>query len=241
MGVDDVYPIPGFREPFNCLTHLVAAVVFAVLSYFLVRRGAGQRGHMVSLAIMASASIFLLAMSTVYHMLAPGSGRSLMRQVDIAGVYALIAGTATPVHYILFRGFHRWAPLILVWTAAAAGIAVRTVFSVALPHGVGTASFLILGWGGAVSCVVLYRRHGFGFIKPMLWGGVAYTLGVALLSLNWPVLIPGVVGPHELWHIAVIIGLSLHWSFVFQFAAGCPNPAHQGRVVADLAPIPSRD
>ncbi len=169
---------------------------------------------------MALSSVFLLSMSAVYHLLGPGTGRYVMRQLDVAGVFALIAGTVTPVHAILFRGFHRWAPLFVVWSAAAMGISLRSIFSESLAPGVGTAIFLLLGWGGLISCVLLWRRYGFSFVKPLLAGGVAYTLGAIILGLNWPTLIPGVVEAHELWHMAVLAGLGLHWKFVFGFADG---------------------
>lgn len=219
----DVYPIPGFQEPVNCFTHLLAAFVFFVLSFYLVRQGRGSWIRTTSLTVMALSSVFLLSMSGVYHLLGPGTGRDVMRQLDIAGVFALIAGTMTPVYAILVRGVHRWASLLLVWSAAATGITLRTVFSESLPSGVGIAIFLLFGWGGLILCIVLWRRYGFSFVKPLVWGGVAYTLGAIFLGLNWPTLIPRVVGAHELWHVAVLVGLCLHWQFVFQFAHGPPN------------------
>ena len=219
----DAFPVPGFREPVSCWTHLLAVPVFVVIGYILIRRGKGSWGRTLSLAIMAVTTLFLLSMSAVYHLLGPGTARSVMRHLDIAGVFALIAGTVTPVHAILFRGFHRWAPLLLVWSAAITGISLRTIFSKSLPSGVGIAIFLIMGWGGLISCVLLWRRYGFSFIRPLLSGGIAYTVGVVILSLNWPIPIPGVIGAHELWHIAVLVGLGLHWKFVFGFASGPPD------------------
>lgn len=229
MEVIDAYPIPGFREPVSCLTHLLAAVVFAILSYRLVQRGRGSWLRTASLAIMGCSSVFLLSMSGVYHLLGPGSGRNVMRQLDIAGVFALIAGTVTPVHAILFHGFNRWGPLLLVWSAAATGITLRTIFSESLPVGVGTGIFLLLGWGGLISYILLWKRYGHSFVRPLLWGGVAYTLGAIILGLNRPTLIQGVVGAHELWHVAVLVGLGLHWKFVFQFADGRPDTTPQSR------------
>ncbi len=219
----NVFPIPGFQEPVSCFTHLLAAPVFAILGCLLVRRGRGSRVRTISLAIMAFSTVFLLSMSAVYHLLGPGTGRFVMRQLDVAGVFALIAGTVTPVHAILFRGVQRWAPLLLIWSVAATGITLRTIFHDGLPYGAGTVIFLLMGWGGLISCVLLWKRYGFVFVKPLLWGGVAYSLGAVVLLLNWPVLIPGVVGAHELWHVAVLVGLALHWRFVFQFAGGPPH------------------
>ncbi len=218
-----VYGIPGFREPVSCFTHLIAAVVFAIVGYHLVKRGRGSWHRTLSLSVMAFSTVFLLSMSAVYHMLGPGTGRYVMRQLDIAAIFALIAGTVTPVHTILFSGFNRWGPLLLAWSVAATGITLRTVFSESLPDGVGTGIFVLLGWGGVISFFLLWKRYGFAFVEPLLWGGVAYTVGAITLGLNWPTLIPRVVTAHEVWHIAVLVGLSLHWVFVFQFASGPPE------------------
>ena len=219
----ETYALPGFREPFNSLTHLMGAGVFFILSFYLVRQGRGNWVRTASLAIMAVSSVFLLLTSSVYHMLGPGAGRNVMRQLDIAGVFALIAGTMTPVHAILDRGFHRWAALFLVWSAAITGITLRTVFSDSIPSGLGIAIFLLFGWCGVISSVLLWRRYGYSFVRPVVWGGLSYTLGAIVLGLNWPILVPGIIGAHELWHVAVLMGLGLHWKFVFQFAQGPPS------------------
>ena len=219
----DVFAIPGFREPVNCFTHFLAALVFSILSFYLIRRGRGSWLRTTSLSVMAFCSIFLLSMSGVYHLLGAGTGRDVMRQLDIAGVFALIAGTMTPIHAILDRGFKRWASLFLVWSVAITGITLRTVFSESLPSGVGIGIFLLFGWSGLITCILLWRRYGFYFVKPLIWGGAAYSLGAVALGQSWPILIPGVVGSHEVWHVAVLIGLGLHWKFVFQFAHGPPD------------------
>ncbi|MDP6445474.1 MAG: hemolysin III family protein [Pirellulaceae bacterium] len=217
-----VYAIPGFREPVSCFSHLFAAPVFAALTFILIRRGRGCWLRVLSLWTMGLATVFLLAMSGVYHLLGPGTGRFVMRQLDIACVFVMIAGTITPIHMILFHGIRRWLPLLVVWTCAAVGITLRSTFPNGLPPGVGTGLFLLMGWGGLISCILLWRSFGFQFVKPLLFGGIAYTVGAIVLLADWPVLIPGVIGAHELWHVAVIAGLSLHWSFVFDFADGSP-------------------
>lgn len=51
----------------------------------------------------------------------------------------------------------------------------------------------------------------------------SWISGAVIATLNWPTLIPGVVAAHAFWHCAVLVGLALHWRFVFQFAAGPPD------------------
>lgn len=117
------------------------------------------------------------------------------------------------------------APLVVVWSAAVTCTTLAAVCAEHLPRELGSTCFRALGWGGVFSAIDLWRRYGFVFIRPLVLGGVAYTAGVLFLATDRPVLIPEVVGPHELWHMAVLIGLGLHWKFVFQFAAGqvCPT------------------
>jgi channel protein (hemolysin III family) len=191
-------------------------VLFAALTLLLLRRTAGQRLVGASILTLGIASVFLLSMSGTYHLLSPGAGRQVLDRLDVGAIFFLVAGTYTPVHIIVFRGLARWGPLVLIWSAAITGAALRTVFFGSLPAEAGTGLFLVLGWAGVVSGIVLWRSYGYACVQGLLAGGIAYTAGALVLTLGWPTLIPRVVGPHELWHLAVLGGLSLHWSFVLR-------------------------
>ena len=219
------YPIPGFGDPVSSLTHLLGAAVFACLAPLLLRRGRGDVGRLASLAVFAFSTVLLLSMSGVYHLLPSGtSGRAVLRRLDHGAIFILIAGSFTPLHVILFRGAWRWGPLLFVWLAAAAGVTLKTVFFEDMAESLGLLFYLGMGWVGAISGLELARRHGLAFIGLLFWGGVAYTAGGVLEFLGWPVLIPGVVGPHELFHVGVLLGASLHWMFVYRFASGRVPP-----------------
>jgi channel protein (hemolysin III family) len=221
MILAEIYPIPGFSEPVSSLSHLLAAGVFALLSLFLLQRGRGSWSRLVSLGVFAFATVFLLSMSGVYHLLTPGrGGRAVLERLDHGAIFVLIAGTFTPVHGILFHGLARWGPLFLIWSAAITGITLKTIFFKGLPEGLGLTLYLGLGWVGVGSALLLWRWYGYPFIRPLLWGALAYTAGALLEFFRWPVLIPGVVEQHELLHIMVLAGLACHWVFVYRFAAG---------------------
>ena len=228
-------PIAGIREPFCSLSHIVGASIFAAFALILVQRGRGNWARTVSLSVMAFASVQMLVLSSTYHMLWPGPMREIMLRADVAGIFLLIAGCITPVHVILFRGAARWAPLLLVWTLAVVGLVLRMIFFNHMPGFVGIAIFLVFGWGGAITATVLWWKYGWGFVCPAVMAGVAYTLGALALLLHYPVLIHGIVGPHELWHLAVLSGLGLHWRFVFKFATGrVPEDSVQSRMRRSL-------
>lgn len=215
--------IPGFTEPVSSLSHLLGAGAFAVLGVLLLVRGRGSAGRVACLTVYAFAVVFLLSISGVYHLLAfGGTGRAVLERLDHSAIFVLIAGSFTPAHGILFRGWARWVPLAFVWAGAAVGIVFKAMFLRAMPEWLGLALYLGLGWVGVASAAALWRRYGVDFVRPLLQGGAVYTLGGVLEFVRWPDLIPGVIGPHEVMHLLVLAAVALHWKFVYRFAAGPP-------------------
>ena len=217
MNLQPIQAIPGFSEPFSSLSHLLAAGVFFGLGVRLVMQGLGHAGRVIALVIFIFSVVFLLAMSGVFHLLEPGStGRMVLQRLDHAGIFLLIAGTYTPVHGILFKGWWRWGMLLIIWSIAITSITLKTIFFNEIAEWLGLTLYLGLGWFGAVSGALLYHRHGFQFIKPLIYGAVAYTLGAVMEFQRTPELIPGIIGPHEMFHIAVLFGIAYHFAFVFR-------------------------
>jgi channel protein (hemolysin III family) len=237
----DTTPLSCLREPFSSLSHIVGACVFAVFAVLLVRQGRGDRLRTISLAVMAYVSIQTLIISSIYHSLWPGPYRELMLRVDVAGIFFVIAGSITPVHIILFSGPERWAPVVVAWITAIGGAILRISYFESLPSVAGIAIFLAFGWGAAVTAVVLWRRFGWKFIRYAVLAGLSYTVGAIMLLLHQPIIINGVIGPHELWHLAVLTGLGMHWRFVFQFASGRVAIANSTRPANSMtAPMPGQ-
>jgi channel protein (hemolysin III family) len=212
----ELHHLPGFHEPFNAISHLLATILFLVLGWALVRRGRGDRTRVVFLVIYAFGCVFLMSMSTVFHMMVRGgtAGR-VMERLDHGAIFVLIAGTFTAVHGIVFRGWVRWIPLVIVWCVTAACITVKAVFFESLPEWVGLSFYLGLGWAVGLTAIPIFRRRGFRHLAPLIYGGVAYSVGAFLEYMGWMVLIPGVVHAHEIWHVAVLAGAILHWRFVW--------------------------
>lgn len=208
-------------------SHLLGALVALVAAIDLIRRGGASRERVGALVVYVVGVVALLTASGVYHLTSADSPhRAPLQRIDHAAIWVQIAGTFTPIHIVFFRGFWRVFPLLVVWGGAAAGILLKLVFFDAVPEALGTFLYLGLGWFGVVSCGLLTHGHGWRVIIPMAVGGVLYS-GGALLELNrWVNPLPGVVGPHELFHFAVLGGIFSHWVFIRRWAGGLePAPA----------------
>jgi channel protein (hemolysin III family) len=213
--------IPGFSDPVSALSHLAGAVVFAVMGGFLIARGRGDARRVISLLAFVFSCVLLLSLSGTYHLLQHDTAaRGVLMRLDHAAIFILIAGSFTPVHAILLHdGWHRYL-LPLIWSAAIAGLTLKSVYFDAMPEWLGLLMYLSLGWLGVISTVALARRFGLRFILPLVWGGLAYTLGAVADHFRWPAPVAGIVGPHEVFHLAVLAGLSFHWAFIRGIADG---------------------
>lgn len=218
---ETLYSLSGFHEPFSAISHLFGAVLFLVLGLLLLRRGRGSTSRLVFLAVYAASCVLLFSMSGVYHMMVRGgTAHAVIGRLDHGAIFLLIAGTFTPVHGLLFRGRLRWGPLLLIWSAALAGITLKAVYYDDVAEGLGLTFYLLLGWLGCLFAVQLARRYGLAFLQPLFWGGLAYSVGAVMDLLRWPVLTPGVIHAHEVFHVAVLLGALCHWVFIWRIAGG---------------------
>ena len=118
--MDQWYSIGGFNDPMSSLSHLVGCVIFFVLAVFLLLsvRSKSKSAFLFCLQFSV-ATLFMLSMSFVYHMMAVGgTARDVMLRLDVAAIFLLIAGTFTPIHGILFTGWKRSGILAMLWTIA---------------------------------------------------------------------------------------------------------------------------
>ncbi|MEO0323028.1 MAG: hemolysin III family protein [Myxococcota bacterium] len=200
----------GFSDPVASWTHLAAALVALLLGGRFVKSGRDAAARL-GMAVFVLGSIFLFSMSGTYHLLERGTpARDLLQLLDHAAIWVMIAGTITAVHFVGFTGRWRYGMTALVWAGAVAGLVLKTVYFDLIPQALGLWLYVGLGWLGMVSFLRLRRLHGADATRPVLLGGLVYTAGAIIEVLEAPWLARGVVGPHELFHAAVVAGAALH-------------------------------
>jgi channel protein (hemolysin III family) len=202
-------------QPVSSISHLLAAGVAFAAAVPLVRLGRGNPTRILSLSVYVFCVVAALAISGAYHSLARGgSARIIMQRVDHYAIWLLIAGTFTAVHGVMCKGFWRGGLLAIIWTYAFTGIFLQVFWFDRFSGTLGLSLYLGLGWIGLASIIKLGRQIGYVGVLPILYAGFAFSSGAILEACNWPVVIAGWMGAHELFHFAVVVGIALHWLFI---------------------------
>jgi hemolysin III len=170
----------------------------------------GDAWHLVSFSIYAASMVALFAASTVYHGSRDPARRARLRTVDHASIYLLIAGTYTPFALVTLNGPAGWSLFGITWGMAVAGIVLK-LFYTGRFNGLSTLVYVFMGW------LIIF------FIKPLIenfppaglaWllaGGITYTLGAVLYSIE------RLLFNHALFHLFVLLGAACHFVAIFVY------------------------
>jgi len=205
-----------FREPVNAWSHCAGLLLALPGTLLLWRRSAGNHAKRVSVLVYGLTLMFCYLASTLYHgVRLPATGIATLARLDGVGIFALIAGSYTPLACCLMRGRWRLGTLAVVWSVAATAavlIAAGRHFSPVLSTGL----YLGLGWGAIVCYAEVARVVSHRSLFPIVLGGLSYSVGAVLNLLHWPVFMPGIFGPHELFHMFVLVGSLAHYRFILK-------------------------
>jgi hemolysin III len=215
-----VTPVPylGLHEPVSALTHSAAAVLAFYGLWRLVLKAKGEGLKVGAALLYGGCLLFLFSMSGAYHSLPPGQSRDFFRRLDYMGIWLVIAGSATPIHILLMRGFWRWGMLSLVWGAALAALVVMDRWHAHLSYGAIVAFYIAVASVATVALYRLHRRFSARTLLALTAGCALYATGAVLDALEAPVLVRGVFGPHELFHLLVVAGAACHYAFIYGWA-----------------------
>ncbi len=205
-AVDAAVVYTPAEELIHSLLHGAGIVLsiagLAVLVTFASRRG--DAWAVVACSIYGATLILLYVASTLYHSIPIPGAKRVLRLLDHAAIYLLIAGTYTPLSLISLRGPWGYTLLVLIWSLALLGVLAEVVPR-PFPRRLLLALYLGMGWLAIVAMRPLTQNVAPGGILLLLLGGVAYTLGVAFYA--WK----GRRYNHVVWHGFVLAGSGLHF------------------------------
>lgn len=202
------------KEPVSSLTHLAgffAAVVGLVL---IVQAAAHDAPKATAMAIYGTSLALLFFASAVYHFFDLGPrGNRLLRHLDHASIFLLIAGSYVPPLLTLLGGTWRVAMLAIVGGFAVLGIVIQ-LFWLDAPRGITTALYLAIGWIVIIPAPIILPQLDGLQLATLIGGGLAYSLGALVYALRWPDPVPLRFGFHEIWHLFVLAGAGAHFAFM---------------------------
>jgi len=183
-------------------------MVLSLPATVLLWRRGGNLVTRLGLLVFGLSMSFCYAASALFHAIrGPAEQIRDFDRLDHIGIFLLIAGTYTPLALCVLHGWWRRGTLVAAWLLATAG----GVFDVATDHLSGGLANPLLPGDGLGRDRLLLRAGRRGALSHrslslLLIGGVLYTTGAVLNLSQWPVLWPGVFGPHELFHVFVMAG-----------------------------------
>lgn len=199
------------REPVNGLTHYFAAIAAVVGLGVLVFASGADFLKQMSFTVYGASLTMLLLASASYHLIKADPSRiQFLRKIDHSAIYILIAGTYTPICMLLLRGFWQWGMLLIIWSLAVIGVAVK-IFLIKTPRWVTVSIYLVMGWIGVIAIGELAKVFSVGALIFLALGGLFFTFGAIVYATKIMDFKPGVFGFHEVWHIFVIAGCLSHY------------------------------
>jgi hemolysin III len=210
-GADELvehYP-NRFEHRADLVVHLVgltAAVVGGgILFYWAMARG----GSSVALAtaLYALCILVMLACSAVYNLTRPSRARRVLRRLDEAAIFLMIAGSYTPFLVHIYEPPFSVLNISLVWSLAVAGGAGK-LFMPQISDRFWCLVYIAFGWLSVALVGPFATKMPMNVIVLLAAGGLIYTVGV-LFYLNHKLPFR-----RAIWHSFVIVGAGLHFAAV---------------------------
>jgi hemolysin III len=194
------------EEIAHSITHGLGAVLAIAGLAVLVAKAAlyGNAWHITTGAVFCATLILLYTTSTLYHGIPLPAAKRVLRILDHAAIYLLIAGTYTPFALVTLGGVLGWSLFVLVWSLALAGVWFKALYTGRFER-LSLTIYLAMGWCGVVALVPMTRALDTGGLILLLAGGLSYTGGAVFYAVH------RIPFNHAVWHLCVLGGSVCHY------------------------------
>ncbi|HEV8689091.1 MAG TPA: hemolysin III family protein [Ideonella sp.] len=202
------------EEIANAISHglgfLLAVASLPILVWQAARHGTAV--NVAAASVFAGTMILLYLVSALYHALPPGRAKLWLNRLDHAAIYLFIAGSYTPFVLGVLRGGWGWTLFVIVWSAAALGVAIKLLDRLKHPL-VSTALYVAMGWVALIAARPLIERVSPAGLAWLVAGGLSYTVGAVVFLLDHRVRYA-----HFVWHLFVLGGSVCHFFAALWYA-----------------------
>lgn len=217
-------PVQKMKPLLRGWSHAGAAIASVVLTIILCWLSRADMPRLLSMLIFGLSMIELYTVSALYHIINwSGSTRRVLRSIDHANIFVLIAGTYTPLCFNILTGWVRLSILIVIWVLAILGVGL-SISRLKLPRWVTVALYVGMGWVVVLALPAFLALLPWIAVAILLLGGILYTIGAIVYARKLPDPFPRVWGYHEIFHLFVILGSIAFAACVWIWAL--PFPRH---------------
>ena len=163
--------------------------------------------ELAALAVYALGLLGMTTCSLLYNLAREHRHRELLRRLDHAAIFVMIAGSYTPFLLLSIGGAWGWGMLGFVWTAALGGVTLKLGWPGRFEHA-SILAYLAMGWCILVATGPLLTAVSTAGLLLLGIGGLFYSVGVAFhLWRRLP-------GQNAIWHGCVLAGAICHFAAV---------------------------
>ena len=176
-------------------------------------------GGVLATAVYALCLIGMLTASTIYNWTNPCAARPVLRRLDEAAIFLMIAGSYTPFTTQRFDGGWSLGFTALVWALGLGGAAVK-LFAPRISDRFWSAVYVVFGWLAVAALKPMVETVHPIALALLVIGGLIYTAGVFVF------ISPKVRFRRAIWHGFVVTGATVHWAAVLVGVVLAPVLAH---------------
>ena len=198
---------PEREEWLNTWSHgffaILALFGFAYLVFCAV--GSSKMYALEAAIVYGASLVILFAASAFYHGATAPLLKKRLRIMDHCAIFIFIAGNYTPLLLLTVGGSVGWSLLLLQWSVAAVGIALKIKFTgkydlffVFL--------FVVMAWIGVIPGDSLYTELPTTGFNLLIFGGIIYMIGIVFYKGE-----ARIPYAHLIWHLFVMGGSVIHY------------------------------
>ena len=179
---------------------------FAVIggaSLLALALGLGPLGQAASVLVYVTGFVAMLALSAAYNF-SGARWRPVLRRLDHAGIFIMIAGSYTPFTTQRLHGDWAWGMTAAVWGLALAGVAGK-LFLPGLGRRFWIGLYLGLGWLSLVAIKPILGAMSWVALALLAAGGMVYSIGAVFYVLKQ------LKFRRAIWHGHVVAGAALQF------------------------------
>jgi hemolysin III len=205
LATDRIYS--KFEHRADVVIHVLGALFAVNATAWLLAHISGSATLIASVTIYCLGLLAMIFASAAYNIAPLGPTKQVLRRLDHAAIFIMIAATYTPFAANRLGGLTGSIILAAIWVCASIGV----VFKVVFPRRFETASiafYIAMGWMVVTVIKPLAASVAAVDFWLLVGGGLVYSAGVVFYAVE------RIPFHKAIWHGFVLVAAVLHFSAV---------------------------